>query len=260
MRHATLAGAVLLIAAFGTATPASAELFGPSKQVVELQQRVERLEQMLNSGGLMDLVSRMDRQQQEIQDLRGQVETLNHTIESLRKQQRDLYVDLDRRIGQAQAGTMPPPVDGGGSTGVEPPPTTPSVPPISSASADPVAEQRAYEQAFGLLKEGRYADAGASFQQFLRDYPGGSYAPNAQYWLGESYYVTRRFDEALAAFQSVQERYPDSGKVADAMLKIGYIHYEKGEREKAKAVFQEIQQRFPNTTAASLAARRLKGQ
>ena len=59
------------------------------------------------------------------------------------------------------------------------------------------AEKAAYDQAFQALKELRYADAAEDFQSFLDQYPNSEYADNAQYWLGESYYVTRNYDIAL---------------------------------------------------------------
>ena len=66
-----------------------------------------------------------------------------------------------------------------------------------SAPASAADEKAAYDQAFQALKELRYADAAEDFQAFLDQYPGSEYADNAQYWLGESYYVTRNYDIAL---------------------------------------------------------------
>jgi tol-pal system protein YbgF len=252
-----IAAAVALAFGLGAAAPAQAQLFGGASrdEVTALQQRVERLERLLDSGSLADLLTRVERLQQEIQQLRGQVETQDFAIEELKKRQRDLYVDVDRRLGRLEAGGPAPaaaaPAQGSAETA---PPVADSTP----AGVDEVAEQQAYEQAFDLLKQGRYADAAAAFSRFLTDFPGGIYAPNAQYWLGEAYYVTRRFDEALAEFSKVRELYPDSQKVPDALLKMGYILIEKGERERARTLLNEVKQRYPGTTAASLADRRLQ--
>ncbi len=90
------------------------------------------------------------------------------------------------------------------------------------------ADQAAYNQAFDILKAGKYADAITAFQQFLQTYPQSSLADNAQYWLGESYYVTRDFQNAAAAFQTVLDRWPDSRKAPDALLKLGYTQAELG--------------------------------
>ena len=63
-----------------------------------------------------------------------------------------------------------------------------------AAAASPEAEKAAYDQAFQSLKDMSYADAAEQFQDFLTFYPGSQYADNAQYWLGESYYVTRNYE------------------------------------------------------------------
>ena len=53
---------------------------------------------------------------------------------------------------------------------------------------------------------------GRAFQAYLRDYPDGALAPNAWYWLGESYYVTQNYPLAQQAFDTVLQRFPDSSK------------------------------------------------
>ena len=70
-------------------------------------------------------------------------------------------------------------------------------------AASPEDEKAAYDQAFQALKELRYADAAEDFRSFLDRYPNSEYADNAQYWLGESYYVTRNYEIALTAFQTL---------------------------------------------------------
>lgn len=120
------------------------------------------------------------------------------------------------------------------------------------------AEQQAYDQAFRALRETRYADAAEGFDGFLRDHPDSSYAPNALYWLGEVYYVTRDFETALAQFERLQSTYPDSGKKADALLKIGFSHYELGNWDRARAALEQVISDFPGTNYSRLAENRLR--
>ena len=82
-------------------------------------------------------------------------------------------------------------------------------------------------------------------------------ADNAQYWLGESYYVTRDFAAGLKAFRLVVDKYPDSRKLPDALLKIGYCDYELQNWKTARAALGQVAQQFPDTTAARLAQQRL---
>ena len=125
-------------------------------------------------------------------------------------------------------------------------------------SASPEAEKATYDRAFQSLKDLKYADAAEQFQTFLTQYPYSDYADNAQYWLGESYYVTRNYDIALEAFQGLLGNYPDSPKIADALLKIGYTHYELKQWDQARAALTQVQEQYPGTTLARLAGSRLR--
>ncbi len=157
-----------------------------------------------------------------------------------------------------------------GSTGdgpaVRPPMDTPSdtvalgTPDVQSQAvpSNPAEEKAAYDQAFQSLKDLNYADAAEGFQAFLARYPQSEYADNAQYWLGESYYVTRNYDISLDAFNGLLKNYPDSSKTPDALLKIGYAHYELKQWDQARAALEQVKQQFPDTTLARLADNRLR--
>ncbi len=115
-----------------------------------------------------------------------------------------------------------------------------------------------YDKAFQALKERRFADAADEFQAFLDRYPQSEYADNAQYWLGESYYVTGNYQIALESFQNLMNNFPQSTKVADSLLKVGYTHYELKQWELARAALTQVQKQYPNTTVARLAENRLR--
>jgi tol-pal system protein YbgF len=159
----------------------------------------------------------------------------------VRKQQRDLYADLDRRLKLIESGAA---LAGGGS-GAEAP------------AAGAQDEQAAYNRAFERLKAGEYGVAITQFRDFMTSYPNSALLDNAQYWIGEAYYVTRDYDQALAAFRAVGERWPNSRKSADALLKLGYTQFEKKQLTAARGTLQQVQQRFPGSDAARLAGERL---
>jgi tol-pal system protein YbgF len=165
--------------------------------------------------------------------------------------------------------TDTPPVDG--QVVMEPPevraPIDPQVqtggatkadPGVLSQVIDPLDERGAYESAFDSLKEGRYAEAARRFQTFLDQYPTGEYSPNAQYWLGESYYVTQNYQIALEAFQRLLTQFPSSNKAPDALLKVGYCHYELRQWPEAESILNQVVQQYPETTVARLAQGRLR--
>jgi tol-pal system protein YbgF len=216
--------------------------------------------------------------QQEVQQMRGALEEQGYKLEGVKNRQRDLYLDIDRRMGNLersiaeiqdtlskatvaeQTGTaITPP-----SAQISPPPsiavTTPGVtqpsPAATVEAVDPLQEQTTYQQAFTLLKEGRYEQAITGFKNYLEQYPQGRYADNAQYWLGEAYYVTRQFDLARLEFSKVEAN-KQNRKRPDAMLKLGYTYYELKEWDQARTVLEAIVNEYPNSTVERLANKRL---
>src|SRR5690606_31506044 len=113
------------------------------------------------------------------------------------------------------------------------------------------------QAAFDLLKDGKYQEAISAFKNFLVTFPNSSLADNAQYWLGEAHYVTRRYADALRDFRTVLEKYPDSRKIPDALLKIGYCNYELKNWSESRSALTQVVERFGDTTAARLASQRL---
>jgi tol-pal system protein YbgF len=120
------------------------------------------------------------------------------------------------------------------------------------------SEEVMYRAAADQLRIGRYEDAIAGFRAQLQQYPTGNLADNAQYWIGEAYYVTRQFDQAMAEFQRVPAEYPQSPKAADALLKIGYIQYERRQFAEARQTLNNLKSTWPDSPAARLADNRLR--
>ena len=125
--------------------------------------------------------------------------------------------------------------------------------PASGANGD-----AAYAEAFAALKRDDFVESARAFQAYLRDYPDGALAPNAWYWLGESYYVTQNYPQALEAFDTVLQRFPDSSKAPDALLKKGYSQIELGDANRGAAILNDVINQFPGTEAARLAETRLR--
>ncbi|MCB1851254.1 MAG: tol-pal system protein YbgF [Gammaproteobacteria bacterium] len=218
------------------------------------EQRIEVLERQVQA--LSGLLLRMDALQREVQQLRGELELQTNALEALKQRQRDLYLDIDERLTQPSSAEQD-----SASVDSEAPATQTTVVPEPSASPAPVAiatsasanEERAYQKAFELLSQRRYEESAKLFREFLVQYPAGVYADNAQYWLGETSYVTRDFSSALIEFKRLLEHYPESPKVSGALLKIGYIEYDTQDPARAKETLTSLIERFPGSSAARLA-------
>lgn len=242
-------------AALAAAAPAFA-------QRVSLADRVAALEQQAaNNQGNVDLLNQVTQLRSEVQALRAQIEELQQQNEQLKQSGRNQYLDLDGRLNRLE-----------GNVPIAPATTTapaPSVPAATARDSAPVVygdagklaqgadERSAYNAAFDVLKAGRYAESARMFQDFLQAYPNGAYAPNALYWLGQSYYVTGNFELALEQFQTLVGRYPTHDKATDGLLKVGLSQYSLKQFDAAERTLGEVSARYPGTQIARDAEDRL---
>ncbi len=122
---------------------------------------------------------------------------------------------------------------------------------------DPLVESRTYEAALNHFREANYAGAIAGFKGFLKAYPDSALAPNAQYWIGYSYYALKDYKTALAHQQKLVAAYSSSAKVPDALLNIATNQIALDNLDAAKKTLEELVAKHPGTNAATLASRRL---
>ena len=234
---------------------------GPDDPVMvkldQLEARLNRIEQAVQNQAAM--AGQVQGLGGDMRQLRGSVEEVQHELEGISQRQRNLYLDVDGRLQKLEGSASRSgnrarqPVATPSQTATTPTAAT------SSGGADDqeVNDRDAYQAAIALLREGHYQQAADKFEQFLNLYPESQFSDNAQYWYGETFYVTRKFPEALASFQKVVSVYPKSQKVPDALLKIGYCDYELGYWDAARAALTRVSSEYPDTTAAHLAKRRL---
>lgn len=220
---------------------------------VDIDNRLVRVEKIIDNQGLTNLMSQLEQLQRETAALRNEVETLRHEAEQATERQRQQYSDIDQRLqvieqrasAQARADANRPVLEGGS--------LAPGELPVPGGN-----ERANYQAAFELLKQGRYDQASLAFRQFLAAFPDSNLSDNAQYWLAESHYVTQKYREALPEFEAVLKNYPQSRKIPDALLKIGYCNYELKRYEAARKALTTVVQNYAETTAARLAGQRLE--
>jgi tol-pal system protein YbgF len=232
--------ASLLLAGCASAPPEEDPVF---LRLNDVDARLTKVERILGNQSLVELAAQLASLQADVRSIRGDLDQVQHSGEGGRSQQRDLYSDLDRRVQalESAAGVT------GGAGGA------PTAPAAGAGGTD----QGYYKTAFDLLKAGQYDKAITAFQQFLAAFPDSALADNAQYWLGEAYYVNKDFESALKSFRTVVERWPNSRKLADALLKIGYCNYELKRWAPAREALQQVTRNHADSPSAKLAAERL---
>ncbi len=242
---------VLLMMLF---TPASASVWS----------RLDVLEKRVNAISKMG--QRMDKLQTQNNRLNGEIEELKHQLEQLKEQQREMYLDIERRLGDRSGAAADSQISAemdvapeNSAAEAQPPAESESVSLSAAESGPKLSEQDQYQHGYDLLMKKRdFQQAIDAFQLFLKHYPDGKYADNAQFWLGEAYYAKNELDDALKEFQNLVDNYAQSPKVPDAVYKVGYIYKSKGDIERARKVFEGLIEHYPNAPAARLAAMRLE--
>jgi tol-pal system protein YbgF len=208
------------------------------------------------------LLNKVQGMQQEIQDLRGQLEVQLHEIKVLREQQLEFYKDLDNRLRNAvvanKATQMP-----NDSTKISNTQSDTSVPAFAIttpavAHKNPADEQITYMAAYELIKNKHFDAALSAMQAFVLQYPNGGYTANAQYWLGELYLVRKDYAQAMQPFRVVLQQFPHSSKAAASMLKLGYALAASGKSSEAQQTLQQVLKNYPDTPTAQLAANKLQ--
>lgn len=214
----------------------------------KLEDRLTRLERLLDSGALTDMHNQQEQLRRALQEIQADVDQMRRDLAEVKQRQHDLYLDNDRRLQQLEsAAPQAAPTPEGDAETTQ-----------SETAPEPASARDEYQAALASLRAGRYEEATAAFQAFLQRYPQDHYTANALYWLGESYYVVRDFPQALSTFERVLQEHPNSAKSPDALLKIGFIHHEKGDAGQARITLEKVRTDYPNTSAAALAEQRLK--
>lgn len=227
------------------------------RSTLSLEQRMSLLEQQVSNITQMNLSSKIDNMEQQVQQLNGQLEVQAHNLESLTEEQKKFYQDLDQRLAALK--TL---VDKNSNVATQVDkkaiPQTTAATISNSTSAANSSEEKSYQTAFNFLVGKQYDKAASGFQKFLASFPNGKYAGNAHYWLGEVYATQGKNELASAEFNTLITKYANNSKAPDAMLKIAIIHDQAGKHDQAKKELQKIVKQFPGTSAARLASMRLQ--
>lgn len=218
------------------------------------EQRLLYLSRQMNNLTKMNLPQEMNNLQQQVAQLKGQLQDQGRMIKTLQTQQENFYQNINAKIKQLQNQITTP--SGGDNKS-----TSTTVPLTTTSAAKPVvkvSDMNAYQAAFSQLMNKQYASAQQGFNRYLQDYPQGKYSGNVNYWLGEIALIQKRYPQAEAAFLQVVNHYQGSGKVADARYKLAITHLKMGQAAKAKGELQLIEKQNAGKTVARLAKLQLQ--
>lgn len=107
-----------------------------------------------------------------------------------------------------------------------------------------VQERYNYARQFLLRRD--FASAEQAFSEFVSAHSEDPLAGNAQYWLGETFYVRGDYPTAARTFAEGFQRYPDSGKAPDNLLKLGMSLAQLGQSDDACITLKKLRVEYPD--------------
>ena len=202
------------------------------KAMGDLKVAMDALDRAARKNGA-DLAVDLERAQGELAALKGQLEVINHKLDQSDKTQAERDKKLEDVVGWKSSREK-----------------------AMQVAEHPTDKAAIYQLGLKKLDAGDTARARELFGEFLQRFKSDAYAPNAQYWLGETWYAEKKYNDAIVEFQKVLKDHKGSEKVPDALLKIGLSFQSQGDCEKALLFLEEVVQAHKSSSAAKVARER----
>jgi len=126
----------------------------------------------------------------------------------------------------------------------------------SGNPAGPGPEQM-YDLAYQQYRASRYGTARQAFREFLRMFPTHERAPDALYFIGESF-AGENADSAAAVYQQVVKTYPTSPRAPSALYKLGFLAEQRGDKAAARTYYARVIASYARSPEANLARDKLQ--
>ncbi|WP_414040451.1 tol-pal system protein YbgF [Acidithiobacillus sp. M4-SHS-6] len=249
-----------------------------SDRVLQLQQQMAVMQGELSSlvavqqadkgsqSALSSLLQRTQRLEQEVRNLRGELDTKTHALQMAQQATASKVQALAAQLAVAAPATgitastssVPSSLALTNSAISTPAAAVASAASNASASTIQSLGQADYQHAFNFLRQGKYGDAVTGLQGFIQKYPQSSLVPDAYYWLGQAQYVLGQNDAALKSLYVVPTHFSQSSKAPEAMLRMAEIYQAIGKKKQAVAVLNKILRQYPSTPSAQKAEAQLQ--
>ncbi len=136
--------------------------------------------------------------------------------------------------------------------------TPPKEPPLEPKPAASTTAGSLYKDAYETFQKGDLDGSRRKFEAFLKQYPNMELSDNAQFWIGETYFLKKDFEKAILEYEKVIVKYPEGDKVPPALLKQGLAFLELGDKTNARNLLRRVVDRYPQTEQADIAKKKLE--
>lgn len=139
---------------------------------------------------------------------------------------------------------------------VEKPPPTKETPAEVKGTSTSVGDL--YKDAYETFQKGNLEGARRKFEAFLKQYPNTELSDNAQFWIGETYYLKKDFEKAILEYEKAIAKYPEGDKIPAALFKQALAFLELGDKTNARNLLKRVIERYPHSEQAEMAKKRLE--
>jgi tol-pal system protein YbgF len=273
MRHLGLFFAVVLLLSVSATQPLAAANKEHQQMMADirmLQQQNTRLQAQLAAVTklLESVTARLEEQaaasRKSFADQKAVADTMNADLRVLREKIDESNVRLGSLSEEVEAvrlaQTAPPaaaPADAAAAEGAAVPGQPVVPPPAPRPGSFGASPSQAFETARSDYYMGNWSLAIQGFESFVKTFPRSDLTDDAQYYIGETYYMSGRFADALTAYNAVIERYPGSNTLPDTYYKRGMAQKALGQIPQAKESLAFVIKTYPTSDAAFLAKQAL---
>jgi len=115
-----------------------------------------------------------------------------------------------------------------------------------------------YRDAYETFHKGDLEGARRKFEAFLKQYPNTELSGNAQFWIGETYYLKKDYEKAILEYEKAIAKYPEGDKIPAAIFKQALAFLELGDKTNAKNLLKRVIEKYPLSDQAALAKKKLE--
>ncbi len=190
---------------------------------------------------------------QELDRMKEEMEGRLKNLEERRKNQEEKIKELEDRLK-----TPDPKTAGPGSKPAEPekPASTKEIPAEMKSTSAGMGDL--YKDAYETFYKGDLQAARSKFEAFLKQYPNTELSDNAQYWIGETYYLKKDYERAILEYEKAIVKYPEGDKIPAAMFKQALAFSELGDKTNARNLFKRVVEKYPRSDQAEMAKKKLE--
>jgi tol-pal system protein YbgF len=224
------------------------------KLKADLSLRLENLQSEIQtvSTSVEEYKELLKRPSKEMDRFKEEMEGRLRTIEEKRKTQDEKFKEIEDRLrgldGRMTGSTSKPESERLASTKE----VLSELKGVSTGMGD------LYKDAYETFHKGDLEGARRKFEAFLKQYPNTELSDNAQFWIGETYYLRKDYEKAILEYEKAIVKYPEGDKIPAALFKQALAFLELGDKTNAKNLLKRVIEKYPHSDQAQLAKKKLE--